>query len=63
MNSIDENSVIGVVDMELLRESLGIDEWVPGTYLGDVVFNLNDVEFEEKYQFTITLQADEEENE
>ena len=63
VNSIDENSVIGVVDMELLRESLGIDEWVPGTYLGDVVFNLNDVEFEEKYQFTITLQADEEENE
>ncbi len=55
--------MIGVIDMNALLEKLGLTEWVPGIYQGEITFNdvLDDVTLEQPYQMTIVLEAIEEE--
>jgi len=60
---VDAETVIGVVDMDSLLEKLGLTEWVPGIYLGELVFNLPDnVALEQPYQMTVVLEATGEED-
>lgn len=56
VDAIDAEAVIGVVDMNALMESLGLDTWVAGDYVGKITFNLPDsVELEEPYQLSLSL--------
>lgn len=61
VDAVSAESVIGVVDMNMLLERLGLAEWVPGIYQGEITFNLPDnVTLEQPYQMTIVLEAIEE---
>ena len=59
--------IIGVVDMNQIRERLGFEEWVAGTYTGEITFNLpEDVTLAEPYMMTLELEdieQNQEENE
>lgn len=57
VNAVNAESVIGVVDMNALLESLRLDEWTAGTYSGEITFNLpDDVTLENTYKLTIVLE-------
>ena len=58
VDGVDVESVLGVVDMDRLFNELGLTEWAPGVYQGELVFNLPDnVQLEQPYQMTILLEA------
>ena len=63
VDAVNAEDVIGVIDMNALLEKLGLTEWVPGIYQGEITFNdvLDDVTLEQPYQMTIVLEAIEEE--
>lgn len=57
MKKIDENDIIGVIDMQVLAEKQGIEEWTAGSYVSEITFNLpEDIIIEEPYSFTIILE-------
>lgn len=63
VDAVEADGVVGVIDMDILLEKLGLAEWVPGIYQGEITFNdvLDDVTLEQPYQMTIVLEAIEEE--
>lgn len=57
MKKIDEKDIIGVIDMQVLAEKQGIEEWTAGSYVSEITFNLpEDIIIEEPYSFTIILE-------
>ena len=67
VTAVDAETIIGVVDMNQIRERLGIEEWAAGTYTGEITFNLpEDVTLAEPYMMTLELEdieQNQEENE
>ncbi len=67
VTAVDAETIIGVVDMNQIRERLGFEEWVAGTYTGEITFNLpEDVTLAEPYMMTLELEdieQNQEENE
>lgn len=64
VDAVNADSIIGVVDMDALLEKLGLTEWVPGVYQGEIIFNLpENVSLEQPYLMTVVLEAIEEEEE
>lgn len=62
VNAVNANDVIGVVDMDQLLNTLGLDEWKEGIYSGEITFNLPDnVTLSEDYKLTVVLEKIEEE--
>ena len=58
---VNAEEVIGVVDMDVLRSNLGLQEWVAGSYQGDINFNLPDsVTLLDDYKMTVVLEDIEE---
>lgn len=63
---VNAESMIGMVDMNALLEKLGIAEWVPGIYQGEILFYQGEtllpdnVILEQPYQMTVVLEAIEE---
>lgn len=54
---VHAESVIGVVDMNQIKEKLGLDEWVAGVYTGDITFNLpENVKPAQNYKMTVALE-------
>lgn len=61
VDAVEADGVVGVIDMDILLEKLGLAEWVPGIYQGEIIFNLpNNVTLEQPYQMTVVLEAIEE---
>ena len=61
VESVDAENVVGVVDMKLLLEKLGLTEWAAGIYQGEITFNLPDnVTLMQPYQMTVVLETIEE---
>jgi len=61
VDAVEADGVVGVIDMDILLEKLGLAEWVPGIYPGEIIFNLpNNVTLEQPYQMTVVLEAIEE---
>ena len=62
VDSVDAESVMGVVDMNVLLEKLGITEWAAGIYQGEISFiNLPDnVMLDHPYLMTVMLETIEE---
>ncbi|MCD8038329.1 MAG: hypothetical protein LUE96_04515 [Lachnospiraceae bacterium] len=59
VEAVDEDSVIGVIDMDKVFESLELDEWSEGSYTGEVVFNFKlpeDVTVETDTAYTLTVE-------
>jgi YbbR domain-containing protein len=57
VNSVTANDVIGVIDMDILADELGIEEWSAGSYQGKITFNLPDsVTLDQDYSMTIVLE-------
>lgn len=57
VEAVQEESVIGVVDMDSLLQKLELTEWSAGVYQGDLTFNLPDtVTLEKPYQMTVVLE-------
>jgi hypothetical protein len=62
VNSVEADTVIGVIDMDRLLDSLELEEWKEGSYTSEITFNLpDDVTLAEKYEMTIVLENTEEE--
>ena len=64
VESVNAESVMGVVDMNVLLEKLGLTEWAAGIYPGEITFlNLPDnVTLVQPYQMTVLLEAIEEQD-
>lgn len=68
VGAVDEESVIGVVDMDKVFDSLGMEAWEAGSYTGEIVFDFRlpehlDVETDNTYALTVILRENEAENE
>ena len=62
VEAVQEESVIGVVDMDSLLQKLELTEWSAGVYQGELTFNLPDtVTLEKPYQMTVVLEEIEQE--
>ncbi len=62
VEAVQEESVIGVVDMDSLLQKLELTEWSAGVYQGELTFNLPDtVMLEKPYQMTVVLEEIEQE--
>ena len=63
VDAVNAESVIGMVDMNMLLEKSGLAEWVPGIYQGEITFYEgesilpNNVRLEQSYQMTVVLEA------
>lgn len=66
VEAVEAEAVIGVVDMDILLEKLGLEKWTPGSYSGEITFNFPDnVTPVENYTMTVGLkdtQEDQDEN-
>lgn len=59
VNSLKAREIIGVVDMNLMLEQMGMTEWTEGTYSGEITFNLpEDVQTQQTYTLTIEVEAE-----
>lgn len=59
VNSIDEDSIIGVVDMDAVLNKYGLTEWAAGGYQGDLTFNLpENVTLSQTYVLNIILEQE-----
>ncbi len=64
VNQISARSIIGVVDMDIIKQKYGLTDWGRGVYVTDIIFDLpEDVSLKEKYRMTliVTEQVTEEE--
>ncbi len=64
VNQLNARSIIGVVDMDVIKQKYGLTEWQRGVYVTDIIFDLpEDVSLKEKYRMTliVTEQVSEEE--
>lgn len=63
VDAVNAESVIGMVDMNVLLDKTGLTEWVPGIYQGEITFYQGDkllpdnVSLEQPYQMTVVLEA------
>ncbi len=61
---VNAEEIIGVIDMSLIWNNLGLQQWAAGSYQGDITFNLPDnVTLAEAYKMTVELGEIEEETE
>ena len=61
---MNAEEIIGVIDMSLIWNNLGLQQWAAGSYQGDITFNLPDnVTLAEAYKMTVELGEIEEETE
>ncbi len=61
---VNAEEIIGVIDMNLMLENLGLQQWDVGSYQGDITFNLPDnVTLAEPYKMTVEVGAIENETE
>ena len=61
---VNAEEIIGVIDMNLMLENLGLQQWDIGSYQGDITFNLPDnVTLAEPYKMTVEVGAIEDETE
>ena len=61
---VNAEEIIGVIDMNLMLENLGLQQWDVGNYQGDITFNLPDnVTLAEPYKMTVEVGAIENETE
>lgn len=66
VDAVNAESVIGMVDMNMLLERLGLTEWVPGVYQGEITFYQGEVllpdnvTLQQPYHMTVVLEAIEE---
>ncbi|MDE6909216.1 MAG: hypothetical protein K2P44_01890 [Lachnospiraceae bacterium] len=61
---VNAEEIIGVIDMNLMLENLGLQQWDVGSYQGDITFNLPDnVTLAEPYKMTVEVGAIEDETE
>ena len=57
VNAVNAEDVIGVIDMNLLLDTLELAEWKEGTYPGEITFNLPDnVTLADQYNMTVVLE-------
>ena len=57
VNAVNAEDVIGVIDMNLLLDTLELAEWKEGTYSGEITFNLPDnVKLADQYNMTVVLE-------
>ena len=57
VNAVNAEDVIGVIDMNLLLDTLELAEWKEGTYSGEITFNLPDnVKLSDEYKMTVVLE-------
>lgn len=57
VNAVNAEDVIGVIDMNLLLDTLELAEWKEGTYSGEITFNLPDnVTLSDEYKMTVVLE-------
>ena len=57
VNAVNAEDVIGVIDMNLLLDTLELAEWKEGTYSGEITFNLPDnVTLADQYNMTVVLE-------
>ena len=57
VNAVNAEDVIGVIDMNLLLDTLELAEWKEGTYSGEITFNLPDnVTLADQYNITVVLE-------
>lgn len=62
VNSLNARDIIGVVDMNLMLEKLGMDSWEAGTYSGEITFNFpDDVKTQQTYNLTLVVTQQKEE--
>ena len=62
MNSLNARDIIGVVDMNLMLDKLGMDSWEAGTYSGEITFNFpDDVKTQQTYNLTLVVTQQKEE--
>lgn len=62
VDAVNAEEIIGVVDMDALLGTVGLEQWQAGVYAGEITFNLPDnVRLENTYRMTIILEAPEEE--
>ncbi|MCI9384757.1 MAG: hypothetical protein K1W36_19700 [Lachnospiraceae bacterium] len=53
---VNAEEIIGVIDMSLIWNNLGLQQWAAGSYQGDITFNLPDnVTLAEAYKMTVEL--------
>ncbi len=53
---VNAEEIIGVIDMNLMLENLGLQQWDVGNYQGDITFNLPDnVTLAEPYKMTVEV--------
>lgn len=68
VDAVDEGSVIGVVDMDKVFDSLGMENWEAGSYVGEIVFDFKlpeelEVKTDNTYMLTVVLSEHEEDEE
>lgn len=68
VDAVNEESVIGVVDMDKVFDSLGMENWVAGSYAGEIVFDFKlpeefEVKTDNTYVLTVVLSEREKEEE
>lgn len=67
VEAVDEKNVIGVVDMDKVFEGLNMEEWLAGSYVGEIIFDFNlpeglEVKTDTTYTLTVVLEEKEDED-
>lgn len=65
VEAVDEESVIGVINMDKVFEDLGLEQWSAGSYVGEIVFDFKledglEVKTDNTYTLTVVLSENEE---
>lgn len=60
VDEVDEEQVIGVIDMDKVFDGLGMEEWLAGSYTGEIVFDFKlpeglEVKPDNTYALTVVL--------
>lgn len=59
IKGLSEKSIVGVLDMDIIKNKLNITEWTPGNYTAEIIFNLSDdVVLQQTYSLTIVVEED-----
>lgn len=57
IKKMEAEDIIGVVDLQILAEKLGVTEWTEGSYVSEITFNFSkDIMVKEPYSLTIILE-------
>lgn len=65
VDAVDEDNVIGVINMDKVFEELGLEQWTAGSYTGEVVFDFKladglEINTDNTYSLTVVLRESEE---